>query len=293
MIIWIWRDLGLSLEIYYFSGTGNSLAVARDIALGTGGRLIPITSVIALKTICPDADTVGIVFPIYYEPFGGVPLIVRRFVAKLAGIESKYVFSVVTYGTGSLITHRFLAKLLKSRGGCLSARFSVNMPENIASAKYNNPTNNDRMFENWRQSVDLVCGYVNARRHVCFETPNVLIGRPYPLIRFLFPVLMPLYKPSILKRLRQYSKDVSFEAAIHGMDHSFRLRDCCTGCGTCAKACPVGNISMDGGHPSWQHQCEFCLACFQWCPNKAIVSDELRDTVRYRHPDTKLSDIIN
>lgn len=281
----------MSVEIYYFSGTGNSLAVARDIVVGTGGRLIPIPSVISLATVRPDADTVGIVFPIYYEPFGGVPLIVRRFVEKLAGIESKYVFSVVTYGTGSLVTHRFLAKLLEARGGCLSARFSVNMPENIASAKYNNFANNERMFRNWRQSVDVVCGHINARRHVHFETSNVLIGRLYPLIRLLFPVLMPLYKPSILKRLRQYSHNTSYEAVIRGMDYSFRLDSSCTGCGTCSKACPVGNIRMDGGHPSWQHRCEFCLACFQWCPYKAIGSDELRDTVRYRHPETKLSDI--
>jgi hypothetical protein len=35
----------MSTEIYYFSGTGNSLVVARDIARKTGGRLIPIATV--------------------------------------------------------------------------------------------------------------------------------------------------------------------------------------------------------------------------------------------------------
>lgn len=40
------RGCNMGTEIYYFSGTGNSLAVARDIAVRIGGRPIPIPSVI-------------------------------------------------------------------------------------------------------------------------------------------------------------------------------------------------------------------------------------------------------
>lgn len=36
----------MSAEIYYFSGTGNSLAAARDIAVKINARLISIPSVI-------------------------------------------------------------------------------------------------------------------------------------------------------------------------------------------------------------------------------------------------------
>ncbi len=83
----------MSTEIYYFSGTGNSLAVARDIARKTNGKLIPIPSIMDKERIKTDADVIGIVFPVYYEPYGGVPLIVRRFVRKLEGIGSKYIFA--------------------------------------------------------------------------------------------------------------------------------------------------------------------------------------------------------
>ncbi len=68
----------MNSEIYYFTGTGNSLAVARDIALKTDGKLIPIPSVIDKDIIKTETDAIGIVFPTYYEPYGGVPLIVRR-----------------------------------------------------------------------------------------------------------------------------------------------------------------------------------------------------------------------
>ena len=99
-------------EIYYFSGTGNSLAVARDIAEKNNGKLIPIASVMDKDRISPDSDVIGIIFPVYFALFGGIPLIVERFIRKLENINSKYIFAVCTYanGTGSAIDN--LNKLL-------------------------------------------------------------------------------------------------------------------------------------------------------------------------------------
>jgi len=54
------------IEIYYFSGTGNSLVVARDIAEKMNGNLISIPSVMDKESITTDADVIGIVFPVYY-----------------------------------------------------------------------------------------------------------------------------------------------------------------------------------------------------------------------------------
>ena len=71
------------VEIYYFSGTGNSLVVARDIAEKTNGKLIPIPSVMDKERITTDADVIGIVFPVYHAIFDGMPLIIGRFVRKM------------------------------------------------------------------------------------------------------------------------------------------------------------------------------------------------------------------
>jgi flavodoxin len=49
-------------EIYYFSGTGNSLVVARDIAERMEGNLIAIPSMMDKERITTDADIIGIVF---------------------------------------------------------------------------------------------------------------------------------------------------------------------------------------------------------------------------------------
>lgn len=41
----------MGFEIYYFTGTGNSLAVAKDIAKKTDGKLIAIKDVVVKKNL--------------------------------------------------------------------------------------------------------------------------------------------------------------------------------------------------------------------------------------------------
>ena len=62
-------------DIYYFTGTGNCLSVARAVANRIGGRAIAIRDVIASHSVQTDAQIVGIVFPTYLAAVSGVPLI--------------------------------------------------------------------------------------------------------------------------------------------------------------------------------------------------------------------------
>ncbi len=284
----------MNTEIYYFSGTGNSLAVARDIAEKLRGELISIASVTGDKSIKTDADVVGIVFPIYYEPYGGVPIIVRRFISKLENLGSKYIFAICTYGSGSFQTLNFLNELVKSCGGKLAAGFTVNMPNNMAGPRINNTQKQKKMSQVWEENMEVICGYVNARKEGKFNAPNVLTGRAYILIKLIITPLIFLFKPLTLMHLKRYSSSSSqsYEELLPFMDRSFHTDEKCTGCRTCSRICPVNNIKMENQHPVWQHHCEFCLACFHWCPNEAIKSSELKNTVRYHHPDVKISDML-
>ena len=88
----------MSTEIYYFSGTGNSLAVARDIAERTKGTLISIPAVMDKQSTKTDAGDIGIIFPCYLAQLYGIPLIVERFVKRIEDVGSKYIFAVCTCG---------------------------------------------------------------------------------------------------------------------------------------------------------------------------------------------------
>lgn len=78
------------------------------------------------------------------------------------------------------------------------------------------------------------------------------------------------------------------------MEHGFWCNKQCNGCGICSKVCPIKNIMMVEGRPMWQHHCEQCFACLQWCPKEAV---QFRKGTaygkRYHHPKVKLSDMLS
>lgn len=53
-------------------------------------------------------------------------------------------------------------------------------------------------------------------------------------------------------------------------DKPFNVNSKCTGCGICQKACPVGNVILSDGLPTWNGNCEGCLNCYHSCPHHAI-----------------------
>ncbi len=83
--------------IYYFTGTGNSLAAAKKIAIILGDcDLIPIASLENTSgKITPKIDRIGIICPVYD---GGVPIMVAGFAKRLDLSQAGYVFAVVTMG---------------------------------------------------------------------------------------------------------------------------------------------------------------------------------------------------
>jgi ferredoxin len=50
----------------------------------------------------------------------------------------------------------------------------------------------------------------------------------------------------------------------------FRCLPGCVGCGKCAQACPLQNITMNADKPVWGHRCAHCLACYHACPKHAV-----------------------
>ncbi len=104
--------------IYYFTGTGNSLAVAKKIAAALGEcELVPIASLKDTPgTITPAAERVGIICPVY---FSGLPVMVDTFAQRLDLSGSQYIFSVVTLGgSGGSSTLHQLDDILRKREGC-------------------------------------------------------------------------------------------------------------------------------------------------------------------------------
>lgn len=79
--------------ILYFTGTGNCLYTARQLA-GEDTELMSIPQLMRRGEFDIEADEIGLVYPIYgHMP----PYMVRQFLMK-ARLRADYTFAVLTYG---------------------------------------------------------------------------------------------------------------------------------------------------------------------------------------------------
>jgi len=284
-------------DIYYLTGTGNCLSVARAVANRIGGRAIAIRDVIASHSVRTDAQIVGIVFPTYLAAISGVPLIVERFIGKFDGLESKYHFAICTCGGYEIVnavpTLRNFAQLVRSTGARLAAEYTVRLPMNNLDYEHIPVpivTDEQTILANSEKQIEDICRMIIGRRQ----------GR-YHVFRRLFTVAMtPLYavmRKACITALKEHAKEpesspLGFRELIPLTDRSIRLDDGCTGCGICVQMCPVGNIAMAEGRPVWHHRCEMCFACDEWCPKSAIHHWGRPNGAKYHHPDVKVTDLI-
>ena len=233
--------------IYYFTGTGNSLAAAKKIAAGLDDcRLVPVASLQDTEgDILPEADRVGIVCPVY---FAGLPLMVASFAGRLDLSRSQYTFSVVTLGGfGGPSALRQLDGILKKRSWRgLDAGFMVRMPGNYI-LMYESPAGKkrERILAAADEHLEAI---VQALQSSTITKPG--------------------YSP--LARLVQFLWYPRFASSVHDSDRKFSVDDTCTSCGTCAAICPAKNIELVGGKPVWKHHCELCCGCIHLCPAEAI-----------------------
>jgi ferredoxin len=254
--------------LYYYSGTGNSLWIARNLAatLGDSVEIIPmITKNEAL--ISSPAECIGLIFPVH---MWGLPLRVLDFVKRLENDPAKYYFAIAVNAGQVAATLIQLNKLLNTRGINLSSGFSVCMPSNYIP--WGGAINIDKQEERFADSltkIKTIAEVVNAQTKRKLEKG--------PSFQNIF--LSALYKIGS----RQIPK----------MDKSFWVDSKCTSCGICAKICPCQNILMRKGIPKWRHHCEQCLACIQWCPDESIQYGKKTPRYkRYHHPEINLKDML-
>lgn len=244
--------------IFYFSGTGNTRWVARQLAEGLHESLRFVPDELAphdgadggAPIVCAPApgEAVGFAFPVYaWGPPEPVLDLVRRL--ELRGDEEPYCFFVCTCGDDMGRTRNILARALRKRGIRLHAGFFLNMPDcYVALPGFDVDSDEERTGKLNRapQIVRHIVQAVGARQRDCFEE------KPGWLPAFKSYVIRPLFNRYLIT------------------DRPFRADSRCIACGKCARACPVKNIVMQDGAPQWQGRCTGCLACFHHCPTHAL-----------------------
>lgn len=255
--------------IYYFTGTGNSLAAAKKIAGALGDcDIVPVASFAdSPGPVAPDAERVGLVCPVY---FAGLPAMAATFAERLDLAAAGYVFSVVTHGGGGgAAALRQLDGILRDKAGRgLDAGFAVSMPGNYI-LMHDSPAGEkrDRLLEAANAELDMIAGRIGEGERG--SLPNS------PVVRIVRALTYPW-----------------FRSHVHGNDRKFTVSEACTSCGTCAAVCPAGNIEMVGGKPVWNHRCELCCGCIHLCPAEAIqAGSRTEGRQRYRNPSVEIAEL--
>jgi len=254
-------------SIYVYTGTGNSLWAARNIGERlNASEIIPISR-LKNESIRCNSERIGLIFPVH---IWGVPPPVLEFISRLKADPGQYFFAVAVNAGQVAATLIQLQSILQQKQLRLSSGFSIELPSNYIV---------------WRGAVS------EKKQHKKFTAALQKMERIATIIRnkeALPPEKGPIWQNPFFSWA--YRKTFPH---IGKMDKSFFGDEKCNACGICSKICPANNIAISGKKPVWQHHCEQCFACVQWCPEEAIQAGKnTKNKVRYHHPDVSLKDML-
>jgi NAD-dependent dihydropyrimidine dehydrogenase PreA subunit/flavodoxin len=241
--------------IFYFSGSGNSYAVAKQVAdCMEGEQVLPLTRFKDFKQ-CDNSERIGIVFPCYGASAPDIVLDFKKELFRHIDKKGKYVFAIITYA------HSPAGSYLDFKED-VDAWFKVKMPENDIFGTTAPTPEKEKVI--LAKSVTLVNSFIEDIRN----KKAVLMYRSIPGIRFL--------SKQGYKYVKSMHKD--FGKKLYADEK-------CVRCKECTKFCPVLNITFDV-KPIWGTNCVNCCGCVNRCPKEAIqIGNKTQGKRRYVHPD--------
>lgn len=243
-------------RIYFFTGTGNSLNVAQEIAKTLSNcEVIGIQKDMDLE-LPQNYERIGFVFPNYG---GGPPKMVANFIKnmKLTNQKDTYIFAIATYGgnKGGVIAQ--IGSLINNR------TLRLHYGDTIIS--YPNAVTSYPMIK----AVKLFTGL--SKRKTKRVIKNILNKNERSI---------PEIKESAQKRYKKYMSIFSES------DKNYNINNDCISCGICKSVCPAKNITIENKRPVFHNECESCMACIQYCPKRAInYKDKTQKRGRYTNPN--------
>ena len=225
--------------IYVFSGSGNCLDIAKNIAAKLGDTDIVMMRSAPEKTDATDSRRVGFVFPCYA---GGLP----------GGVEDS--FRAVKIAPG---TYTFGVTSCAAYPG-----IGLSVLNSIHPLDYWNVVTHQCSCI-WLFPHDLMMPKMGAEKaQARAERLAAVIGaevrggvkRTKAPKALAFNRLEAAAWPTLSKKKAE----------------KLQASDACIACGQCAGLCPKGNIRIENGRAVFGTDCIGCLSCLQYCPKEAI-----------------------
>ena len=262
-------------RIFYFTGTGNCLYIARQLAR-VDTELLSIPQMVKQGKYEFEADEIGIVYPIYgHMP----PYMVRQFIQQ-AQLRAGYKFAVLTYGARKCDAVEIWDRISRKAGNAFDYIATIVMVDNwLPNFDMNEQIKMDKHIP---ENLQKITADINGQRH---------------------------WHEPVTEEERQMHRGF---LAVSGLDPEvgflmksekcFTVTDTCIDCGICTYVCPRGNYELTPGGVKMSGDCEFCFACIQNCPQRAIQfrksedgsfpnGTEVNPNARYRNEHISLMDL--
>ena len=276
--------------IFYFSGTGNCLQVAKMLAERFDEE-------VELIRVCYNTDVkgrvfsgkIGIVYPIYSN---FMPPMLKDFLEELEVEpgENTCVYTVLTHGGMIGRVHVYLKSIFRRKGVQVMEEFAIRMPHNSITQFDAEPEAKQKIwFSGLDSMIQQIVDIVN-------EGDIIELGQAHPGMKARMKMGLDEKMKDLAKVMAKPSDEQEFPNPFFvpaEREAQFYADDKCTGCGICSRVCPADNIRIQDGKPVWQGHCENCMACLQWCPQEALQCGEITlERRRYHNPNVSLQDMI-
>jgi ferredoxin len=273
------------VEIYFFSGTGNTLFLVKELKKRIPQALLrPIASFRFDSEVVPQSKKIGFCFP---NHGGQIPAAMRLFIQKLKLQGDEYLFALVSSGGTGCNAFESINRIVRKKSLRLSGEFLLNMPSF-------NPKTDDvatlpdvKQIEDFRnlvpEKLDRIADALKQNLHLT-DSDAPAYQLPPIIEKFLAPLVL-----SMVAKSPSFLKDY------------FYVDSNCTGCGTCEKVCQTGRISIHDFKPMWNINipCYCCHACLAFCPCGSIqvkprlkwAGSKTAENPRFKPPFASVNDI--
>lgn len=249
--------------ILYFSGTGNSLAIARQLAERLNERLMSFAE--AIGQDLTNEKRIGLVLPTYWLD---APLAVKALIPRIVFPKDAYTFVVITCGAQTNNAVWTVRRLLKQQGVKVDYCHKIRVPDTSALAFGRNPNNQVWKFEKFASRLEMIANDLAAekhRLHFAGFDPFGWLFNAGPLAKKSYRLTTPVVNT-----------------------------DKCVGCNTCVRVCPQENIVLSDMKAHIGDNCTLCLGCVHFCPQQAVEvgNRPTQKDYQYHHPQVKLKDML-
>ena len=191
--------------IFYFTGTGNSLKISKDVASIIGD--CKISSIFAYNESenLDNYEKIGFICPVYGL---SIPNLVYEFISRINLPKGKYYFCIITYADNPFASVAVIQKLLNKKNVKLNNGFTVRMVNNYYAAEKLS-VNYDKIIQNAQIQINNI-----GQKIKVMENKRIFKNNPF--------TILSCFKNNLYKSL----------------DKHFIISEECIGCGNCCKSCP-------------------------------------------------------